>query len=63
MTKDDDVATLHVFIRQQVLAEGPRRRVRQLVDDQVIAREQRVVHGRSRNDKRLRDGGGAEQQN
>ncbi len=62
MAEDDDVAALHVFVGQQMLAQRVRRRIGQLVDDQVIAGEQGVVHRSGGDDERLRDGGGAEQQ-
>ena len=37
MLEHDDVAALHILIRQQVLAEGVCGRIRQLVHDQVVA--------------------------
>ena len=41
---------------------GPRRRVSQLIDQQVIADEQRILHGPGGNHERLHQCGGAEEQ-
>ena len=62
VAEHDDVAAPHVAIRQQVAGNRPRRRVDQLVHQQVIADQQRPHHGGARYDEGLHQRGGGEQQ-
>ena len=60
ITEHDDVAVFGLFIRQNVLADGARRGIGELIDQQVVAHQQRVFHGTSGDDKGLDQRGGAE---
>ncbi len=53
---------LHIFVRQEVLRHRPGRRVRQLVNQQMVADEQRVLHRPGGNYEGLHERGRAEQQ-
>ena len=62
IAKDDDVAPLDFLVRQHVFGQRSGRRVRQLVDQQMIANQKRVFHRARRNDERLHKRCGPEQQ-
>ena len=62
IAEDDDVAALDRPVRQQVLGDRSGRRIGELVDQQVVADEQRVLHGPGGDDEGLHQRGGAEQE-
>ena len=49
IAEHDDIAVARVLIRQDVLADAARPSVSQLVHQQMIANQQRVLHGAGRN--------------
>ena len=56
VSKDDDVAVLDGGVRQKVFADAVGWGIGHLVDDDMVANEQIVFHGRTRDHKGLRDG-------
>jgi len=60
VTEDNDVAALDRFIGQQILAHRAGGGVTQLVHQEVIADQQRVLHRAGGDDERLHQRGGAE---
>src|SRR5450755_286901 len=62
ITEHDDVAALDVFVRQKVLGDRAGRGVGQLVHQEVIADEQRILHGACGNHESLDQRGGAEEE-
>src|SRR5258706_11697315 len=60
MAEHDDVAALHILVRQEEPAEKAFWRICQLVHNEMVAGKQRVVHRRRRNHERLSDQRSAE---
>src|SRR5713226_4440667 len=60
VAEHDDVAAPDIFVRQQMPGNGSRRRVSQLVNQQMISDQQRVFHRAGGNHERLHQGRGTE---
>ncbi len=58
----DDVPAFHVLVGENILADRPSRRVGQLVDQQVVADQQRIFHRSGGDDEGLNQSRGSEQQ-
>jgi hypothetical protein len=62
IAEHDDIAAAHLPIGQDVLGNGARGREGQLIHQDVIAHQQRGLHGRAGDDEGLHQAGGSEQQ-
>ncbi len=62
IAEHDDIAAAHIPVRQQVAGNLARRRINQLIHQQVIADKQRVFHGGSGDYKGLRQHGSSKKQ-